>query len=175
MTMEYQFTLHYRLAETDNDFDAIVERLGEAGCDDALVGMGLPGCLGLDFVREAKSAEAAMRSALADVRQAIPAAELIEAVPDFVGLSDAADVVGVSRQNLRKLMVNHASFPSPVHMGSTSLWHLEDVMLWLEKNQRYELEPGKFEVAHVARQINSIKQTRQLTPKVEKSFASLVL
>ena len=97
--MEYQFTLHYRLAETDNDFDAIVERLGEAGCDDALVGMGLPGCLGLDFVRAAKSAEAAMRSALADVRQAIPAAELIEAVPDFVGLSDAADVVGAQHRS----------------------------------------------------------------------------
>jgi len=30
--MEYQFTLHYRLAEDDQDFDAIVDKLGEAGC-----------------------------------------------------------------------------------------------------------------------------------------------
>ncbi|MGE5331556.1 MAG: transcriptional regulator, partial [Nitrospirota bacterium] len=35
--MEYTFTLKYQLAEDDCDLDALVERLGEAGCDDALV------------------------------------------------------------------------------------------------------------------------------------------
>lgn len=173
--MEYQFTLHYRLPETSCDLDAVTQQLGEAGCDDALVGMGLPGRLGLDFVREADSAEAAMRSALADVRKALPQAELIEAVPDFVGLSDAADVVGVSRQNLRKLMLKHASFPAPVHMGTTSLWHLEDVMTWLQTTQHYQLESTKLEVAHVARQINLIKQRRQLALAVEMSFKGLVV
>ena len=35
--MEYTFTLKYQLTEDDSDPDGLVERLGEAGCDDALV------------------------------------------------------------------------------------------------------------------------------------------
>ena len=41
--MEYTFTLKYQLADADRDADALVERLGETGCDDALVGIGQPG------------------------------------------------------------------------------------------------------------------------------------
>lgn len=112
--MEYLFTLKYQLADADSDLDALVERLGEAGCDDALVGMGLPGRLVLEFTREADSAEAAVRSALADVRRAMPTAALIEAAPDLVGLTDVAQIVGVSRQNMRKLMLAHpATFRRP--------------------------------------------------------------
>lgn len=172
--MEYQFTLHYRLPAGNNDLDAVVERLGEAGCDDALVGLGLADSIGLDFVREATSAEAAMRAALSDVKRALPEAELIEAVPDFVGLSDAADVVGVSRQNLRQLMNRHPSFPAPVHMGSTALWHLDDVMAWLQQTQQYALAPEKYEVARMARQINLVRQTRALTPQLAESLKGLV-
>lgn len=59
--MEYIFTLKYQLEDRDNDPDALVERLGAAGCDDALVGVGQPGRLALEFSREAGSAEEAMR------------------------------------------------------------------------------------------------------------------
>ena len=76
--MEYTFTLKYQLTEDDSDPDGLVERLGEAGCDDALVGIGQPGRLALEFTREADSADAAVRSALADVRSAVPSARLIE-------------------------------------------------------------------------------------------------
>ena len=76
--MEYIFTLKYQLADDDRDPEALVERLCEAGCDDALIGIGQPGRLALEFTREAENAEAAVRSALADVRIAIPSARLIE-------------------------------------------------------------------------------------------------
>ncbi|PSD31181.1 transcriptional regulator, partial [Stenotrophomonas maltophilia] len=46
--MEYTFTLKYQLTEDDSDPDDLVERLGEAGCDDALVGIGQPGRLALE-------------------------------------------------------------------------------------------------------------------------------
>ena len=36
--MEYTFTLKYQLADDDRDPDALVERLGEAGCDDREAG-----------------------------------------------------------------------------------------------------------------------------------------
>jgi hypothetical protein len=71
------------------------------------------------FTREAESAKRAIVSALEDVKKAIPAAKLIEAGPDLVGLADVADMLGMSRQNMRKLMLVHAAnFPAPVHAES---------------------------------------------------------
>jgi predicted DNA-binding transcriptional regulator AlpA len=61
----------------------------------------------------------------ADVRSAVPGAWLIEVAPDLVGLTDVADIVGVSRQNMRKLMQTHpGSFPVPVHQGNSSIWRM---------------------------------------------------
>lgn len=173
--MEYTFTLKYRLAEQDCDRDDIVERLGAAGCDDALIGVGQPGRLALEFTRDADSAEAAMVSALADVKGAVPSAKLIEAAPDFVGLTDVADVIGVTRQNMRKLMMSHAmSFPAPVHEGSTSVWHLADVLLWLQGRGSYKLEQSMLEVAIATRQVNLVKESRQLTPRAQREVRALV-
>ena len=135
--MEYIFTLKYQLGSDVEDMDAVIERLGEAGCDDALAGIGLPGRLALEFTREAPSAEAAVGSALDDVRRALPDARLIEAAPDLVGLTDVAEIAGVSRQAMRKLMLAYpGSFPVPVHEGTTSLWHLADLLEWLRAGQR---------------------------------------
>lgn len=174
--MEYTFTLKYQLSEQDANPDELVERLGAAGCDDALVGVGQPGRIALEFVREADSAEAALMSALADVKRAIPSAKLIEAAPDFVGLTDVADVVGVTRQNMRKLMVNHAmTFPTPVHEGSASVWHLAEVMAWLQARGTYKVEASVLEVALSAMQVNLAKEVevRQLQPKVRRGLRTL--
>lgn len=43
--MECIFTLKYDLGDQHCDPDALVERLGAAGCTDALVGTGQPGYL----------------------------------------------------------------------------------------------------------------------------------
>jgi predicted DNA-binding transcriptional regulator AlpA len=173
--MEYTFTLKYQLADDDCDPDALVERLGEAGCDDALVGIGQPGRLALEFTREADSADAAVRSALADVRSAVPSARLIEVAPDLVGLTDVADIVGVSRQNMRKLMLAHpGSFPAPVHEGSASIWHLADVLAWLQAKGSYSLATDVLEVACVALQVNVAKEGRRLSRSASKELDALV-
>ena len=83
--VEYDFTLKFKLAAEDADADKLVERLGEAGCDDAVIGIGQPGRIALNFTREAGSARQAIVSALVDVKRAIPRAKLLEASPDFVG------------------------------------------------------------------------------------------
>ena len=172
--MEYNFTLKYQLAEQDANHDELVERLGAAGCDDALVGVGQPGRIALEFVREAESAEAALMSALADVKRAIPSAKLIEAAPDFVGLTDVAEVVGVTRQNMRKLMVSHATnFPTPVHEGSSSVWHLAEIMAWLQARGTYKVEPAGLEVALITMQVNLAKEVRQLKPRVRRELRAL--
>lgn len=75
--MEYIFTLKYDVGDQRSDPDAMVERLGAAGCTDALVGTGELGYLALEFTREADSVESAARAALADVQEAIPSATLV--------------------------------------------------------------------------------------------------
>lgn len=173
--MEYIFTLKYQLSEQDCDLDELVERLGAAGCDDALIGVGQPGRLALEFTREAETAEVALVSALSDVKGAIPSARLIEAAPDFVGLTDVAQVVGVSRQNMRKLMVSHpTSFPAPVHEGSSSVWHLAEVMAWMLARGTYTLEQAVLDVAVTAMQVNLAKEARQIKPRVRREVRLLV-
>lgn len=173
--MEYTFTLKYQLADDDRDPDTLVERLGEAGCDDALVGIGQPGRLGLEFTREAVDAGIAVLSALADVRRAVPSARLIEVAPDLVGLTDVADIVGVSRQNMRKLMLAHpGSFPAPVHEGSASIWHLADVLAWLQAKGSYSLTKEVLDVARVALQVNVAKEGRRLPRSASKELEALV-
>lgn len=157
--MEYLFTLKYQLADHDSDLEALVERLGACGCDDALVGLGQPGRLALEFSREADSAEDAVHTALADVKNAVPSARLIEASPDLVGLTDVAEIVGVSRQAMRKLMVAHrGSFPMPVHEGSTAIWHLAEVLDWLKTKGGYQIDTGTLEIAQVALEVNITKE-----------------
>lgn len=173
--MEYTFTLKYQLADNDRTPDILVERLGEAGCDDALVGIGQPGRLALEFIREAENADAAVRSALADVRSAVPSARLIEIAPDLVGLTDVAEMVGVSRQNMRKLMLaNPGSFPAPVHEGSASIWHLADVLTWLQARGSYSLARDVLEVARVALQVNLAKESRRLPRSTSEELGALV-
>ncbi|WP_313603603.1 MULTISPECIES: DNA-binding protein [Comamonadaceae] len=173
--MEYTFTLKYQLTDDDRDLQALVEHLGEAGCDDALVGIGQPGRLALEFTREAAHADKAVRSALADVRRAAPSARLIEVAPDLVGLTDVADIVGVSRQNMRKLMLAHpGSFPAPVHEGSASIWHLADVLGWMQAKGGYALAQGVLDVARAALQVNVVKEGRRLPRLATEELEALV-
>ena len=173
--MEYTFTLKYQLGDDAGDVDALLERLGAAGCTDALVGIGQPGRLALEFTREAASAEAAMHSALADVRRAAPSARLIEAAPDWVGLSDVAEIVGVSRQNMRKLMLAHpGGFPAPVHEGSAAIWHLADVLAWLQAKGGYALAQNVCDVARQALHINLAREGQRLPPAAAKELQALV-
>lgn len=173
--MEYTFVLTYQISGDVSDEDALVERLAVAGCEDAVVGIGQPGRLALEFSREAPSAETALRRALEDVRRAVPSARLIEAAPDLVGLTDVADLVGVSRQNLRKLMLTHAGdFPLPVHAGSTAIWHLADLLTWLRTTAGYAIDRGIVDVAAATLQVNVVRDVRRLAPDTQRRFATLV-
>lgn len=173
--MEYTFTLKYRLSEDDRDPDVVVKRLGRGGCDDALIGIGRPGRVALEFTREAGSARAAVISALADVTRAIPSATLIEAAPDLVGLTDVADIVGVTRQNMRKLMLAYASsFPSPVHEGSASIWHLAEVLAWLDARGGYDLDRSLLDTARVVREVNVSKELRRLSRRPARDLEALI-
>ena len=171
---EYSFTLTYRLADDDCDPDALVERLGEAGCTDALLGIGTTGRLALDFVRNRETAELALRSALQDVKAAVPTATLVEASPDFVGLTDVADIMSVSRQSIRKLMLANGDFPLPVHEGSASVWHLADVLGWLDGRKGYAPDPVLREIAAATLEANLARNARRGVPATRRALERLI-
>jgi hypothetical protein len=93
-TMEYTFTLKYALTPADADIDEVMERLGAQGCTDAIVGVGQPGRMALEFTRSASSAQAALQSALTDVAKAIPLAVLVEVDADQFAQPGAAAGLG---------------------------------------------------------------------------------
>ena len=128
-----------------------------SGCDDAVVGIGKQGRISLNFIREADDAFEAISSAVKDVQKAIPGARLVEAAPDFVGMTELAKLYGFSRQYVRKLIQeNSDSFPLPMHDGNPSLWHLHEVSLWFQQNDkaRGALQPTLIEVSKVNMQLN---------------------
>ncbi len=161
--MEFTFTLKYRLPDIDSDAGSLEQQLADAGCDDALLGIGRPGRLALEFCRQSATAQEAVLSALADVRKAVPGAELIEVSPDLVGLTDVADLLGMSRQNMRKLLLAHPqTFPAPVHEGSASVWHLADILSWLHARGSHKVSGELLELAAAALKANVAKEQERL-------------
>lgn len=160
--MNYEFELIFEVPPTERRSSwELVEALMEAGCDDAIVGTGHPGRLALQFNRDAESAEQAMVSAIENVESAVPDVQLVEAVPDYVGLSDIAKIAGISRQALRKQVQNHPDFPRPFHCGNPSLWHLSPVIDWLNDRRGDSVGVELEEVARVAMMINLRVQQAQ--------------
>ncbi|WP_449758330.1 helix-turn-helix transcriptional regulator [Erwinia persicina] len=164
--MEYTFTLKYQLADQAPSADVLVERLATAGCEDALIGLGIPGRMALEFIREAPSAGQAMESALQQINTVMPAARLFEVSPDYVGLTDVADLIGMTRQNMRKLMLTHyLTFPPPVHEGAATIWHLAEVLTWLSQRGGYRVPGHIQETAAAALKLNLSKAiTRHHSP-----------
>jgi hypothetical protein len=173
--MEYEFTLKFKLAPGDANADEVVERLGETGCTDALVGVGQAGQIAMDFARNAESAEKAIVGALKDVKRAIPKATLLEVRPDYVGLTEVAELVGVSRQNMRKLMLAHPeSFPAAFHEANSALWHLAPVLEWVKGREGYRIEQSLLDVARIAMQINLTKAAGQIEQRFGRDVRTLI-
>jgi len=167
----YEFELKFSLPDTKQNPDILIGRLAEEGCTDALVGIGQIGRVAFRFNRDANSAFEAILSAVKNIKKAIPEANLIEAAPDLVGLSDIADILGYSRQNIRKLMMNNlVSFPTPIHQGKTMLWHLSNILSWAKEGNRYEIDELLLDVATTNMQLNIAKETLHVDTTIHEQF-----
>jgi len=172
---EYEFTLKFDLLNNQEDPEAYVDALYEAGCSDASVGIGLLGRIALNFIREAESASLAVSSAIENVKRAIPNARLIEATPDLVGLTDIAEIVGCSRQNMRKQFSTHREiFPRPIHDGNQTLWHLATVLQTFRENGAYQFEDHLIEMSLANMRINLAKQVSEANFTLDGDLRSLV-
>lgn len=172
---KYEFTLRFTLPSAGVDMDEVADRLYGHGCDDALVGIGHPGKIALDFSRKAPSARVALMSAITDVTKAVPGAILVEVAPDLVGVTDVADMVGRSRQNIRQLMVSCAgTVPAPVHEGKQALWHLAPVLSWLASEKNYRVSADLMELADATMRVNLAVDALQADPEVEDELRTLL-
>lgn len=169
--IDYDFTLRFRLDDSAIGSDDLIERLFEAGCDDALVGTGRPGRIALAFTRCAGSAREAVLSALSDALHAMPDAQLIGASPDLVGLTDVAEIMGFSRQNMRKLILGDSELsPTPVHESTPSLWHLTDMLSWLS-DRGYPVDLAIADVAVMTKQVNIAVHCAHADPRAQREIA----
>lgn len=173
MASNFEFTLTFAIQHSADSMD-LEKRLFEAGCDDAIIGLGQKGRLALNFDREAESAEIAILSALRDVKQALPNANLIEAGPDLVGVSDMARLLEFSRQNMRKLIKTHLmSFPLPLHEGTSAIWHLVDVLEWFEAKQKRNLPSALLDVARVSMGVNLARETKRMNYRLQSQLENI--
>ena len=165
---EYEFTLKFKLPDPEGNPEDYIEALGEAGCDDALVGTGQAGHVLLEFIREADSAQSAVYSAILDVRTAIEGAKLLEASPDLVGITDVANILDVTRQAIRKLVdKSRGAFPSPVYDNSFAIYRFSDVLRWMNENTRREIDASLQEVADINRVLNVYRDAKRSEPANE--------
>jgi hypothetical protein len=162
----FEFVLSFMLPDRSESPEHYLDALYKAGCDDASVGVGRAGMIGLDFSRSAESAEKALRSAIRDVHKAIPGAMLVQAGPDLVGLTEMADIFGFSRQNMRKYATSQAGaregFPLPTVLGDPSLWHLAEITVWLGQNTGVRPSPHVCAVAKAAARVNFAVERKRL-------------
>jgi hypothetical protein len=173
---EYEFTLKFRLQDTDVNPEIYIEKLYESGCDDALIGIGKKGYIALNFIRESLSAEQAIFSAIKDIKKVIPQAVIETISPDLVGVTDIATILGCSRQNIRKLMLkDNLDCPSALYNGAQSIWHLSEILTWLVENKNYSIDESLIEIAKIAMNLNIAKQYNQLDRNLQKKFKTLVV
>lgn len=172
----YQFVLKFRVSDDAVDSAQCATSLAESGCTDALFCVGQLGIIELEFTREATCAHDAVCSALADVRKAIPGAQLVEAVPDIVGLTEVADFLGWSRQYMRKFAHRDVrSFPSPIHVGKPSVWHLSSVLCWVESNRKQPIDANLAELAKLTMSVNIAVGEREADPMMVDAMRSLIV
>lgn len=168
---EYEFTLKFALPNAEADPESYIDALFEAGCNDALIGTGIKGRIGLDFDRESCDAMTAVLSAIKDVKKAIPDAKLLECSPDLVGISGIAKVLNVTRQAVQKMVIaNIGTFPAPIHAGNTQMWHLYKVLEWSHKFNNKKLDSALFEIAETSLQVNVMKEFADLDKPVPQEL-----
>lgn len=131
--LEYDFTLILR-GVWDDLTDEMVGGFLAAGCDDGSP-LWVDGRISVAFGREAETAEAAVFSAIADVRKAGYEVERIEE-GDAVSRADMAARLGCTRQHvgaLTKGRTGPGDFPAPISPDGPR-WSWREVSAWLAEH-----------------------------------------
>ena len=56
---------------------------------------------------------------------------------DLVGVAEIAEMVGVSRQRINRIVETHDEFPQPVaELSAGRIWRRQDVAAWMAESGR---------------------------------------
>ena len=122
--------------------DDFEQRFYDAGCDDALIAF-QKGRIIVDFAREASSINAAIASAVENVRAAGAIVDRVEPDP-LVSLADIAARTHMSRAAMTQYSKGQRgqNFPSPVAKvtSDSPLWDWSSVAKWLYQHKKISRE-----------------------------------
>ena len=159
------------------DMDRIVDALYGHGCDDALIGIGRPGRLGLDFTRSRRIGAGSSPERNLRCAQGGPRSHPGRGDPrPRCGVADLALMFSCSRQNMWKLIMGNCSTaPAPAHEGKSSLWHLGPLLRWLAREKRYAVDPRLLDLADATMAVNLALDSIRADPDTERELRSLVV
>lgn len=172
MNPRHVFTVHFRIEEAGED-DGQAEGLYEDDrLQDVLLGVpsGGDGLFEADFERIAPHFADAVISALRDLQQVFPEAELLSVAPDdLVTLSGIAERTGRSHESIRLLASGKqgpGGFPREASgVGAkTKVWRWHEVTDWFEREMKAIVPDG--ENAKFLAMINDILRLRRTAPQV---------
>ncbi|MGU3414061.1 DNA-binding protein [Enterobacteriaceae bacterium C34A] len=164
----FNFTL--TLSGVTADTQGLEDALFTAGCDDALICF-YGTAVYLDFDRQSESLAQAVLSAVNDIESAGLSARVESVDSTLVGLSDIAELTGLTRQAIALLKDGtrgSRQFPGPVQRvkGNSPLWHWRTVVDWLASEGRISAESPLIANAHI---LDSLNLALQLRSSLEKN------
>lgn len=156
----YTFTL--TLSGVTADTEGLEDALFAVGCDDALVCY-YSKSVYLEFDREASSLDLAIETAITAIESAHIPMRVASVDSTLVGLSDIAELAGLTRQAVALLKDGargKGGFPAPVQRlnGNSPLWDWANVAQWLEHNNRLTHDPELSKNAKTLRKWNLVLQ-----------------
>ncbi len=160
----FNFTL--TLSGVTSQTPGLEDALFAAGCSDALVCF-YGTAVYLEFDRDSTSFEQALLSAISDVESAETLNIRVESVDStLVGLSDIAELIGVSRQAIALLKEGargSGQFPGPVQRvkGNSPLWRWKSVVEWLVAEKRIAADSPMVANAQLLDSLNLALQLRR--------------
>ncbi|MBC6445279.1 MAG: hypothetical protein GDA50_07635 [Alphaproteobacteria bacterium GM202ARS2] len=175
MAEQFEFELIFSLPDKMQDPFSLSDAVFEAGFEDALVGTGVAGLLGVGLEADGSDAKSVILDAARAIMKNLPnGTELREIRPDLVSLADVAEKLKVKRQALQQ-----REMPLPVAGG---LYRIDEMMAALEsamepsagrRRPRFDLESVRkwFLAGLAARELNAQLTMHEIDPKTAEIVA----
>jgi len=152
---EYEFQIFCRGVDISDD--SFLDRLYEAGCDDALVSF-KDGYVCLNFSRSSESAEEAVLSAIRDFAHSAVGGSVERVEPDdLASLSEIARRTASLQKYARGISKVGEDFPQPaanISGARRELYSAAEVINWMHAKERVVLPEHSRELVNVIAKIN---------------------